>query len=237
MLIEHRAYTLRLGTTESFWDAQRERGADGLRPIVERLIGAFAARSGATDQIVSLYRYDSFEDWQVRLLGLYGQADLQSYFRAVRTLIVCQETKFLVPAPLPDLAVHWGNGRDWLPKVGPVFAAPRALSVVEELTLSLVAGGVPECWKAFREHGLHDDSIVASGLFGVFSTIAGTLNQVLLYRCFPDFEAWSAYRKRLGESSCWKGILHSLAPLTVDATTKLLEPSRVADMSPLFEAP
>ncbi|SAK57055.1 hypothetical protein AWB76_02395 [Caballeronia temeraria] len=235
MLIEHRAYTLRLGTTEAFWDAQNKRGADGLRPITERLIGAFAARSGASDQIVSLYRYDSFDDCQNRLFGLYGQAALRPYFDAVRALIAVQETKFLVPAPLPDLPIQWGSGRDWLPESGPVFAAPRARSVVEEVTLSLNAGGVPHCWEAFREQRLHEDPIASSGLFGVFSSIAGPLNQVLLYRSFPDFEAWCAYRNRIDESSCWNGILHSLAPLTVDAKRKLLEPSRVADMSPLFQ--
>jgi len=235
MIIEHRAYTLRLGTTETFWDAQRKRGVDGLRPIVERLIGAFAAQSGSTDQIVSLYRYDSFDDWQSRLFGLYGHATLRPYFDAVRGLIVCQESKFLVPAPLPDLAFHWGNGRDWLPEFGPIFSAPRARCVVEELTLSLNAGGVAQCWDVFREHELHADPIASSGLFGVFNSIAGRLNQVLLYRRFPDFEAWRAHRKGLNESPCWRGILHSLAPLTIHANSKLLEPSRVEDMSPLFQ--
>ena len=31
MLIEHRSYTLRPGAADLFWDAQRERGDDGLQ--------------------------------------------------------------------------------------------------------------------------------------------------------------------------------------------------------------
>jgi NIPSNAP len=237
MLIEHRAYTLNLGATDLFWNAQRERGEHGLRPILDRLIGAFATRSGTTDQIVSLYRYDSFDDWQTRLFGLYAEPTLQPYLRAVRPLIVRQESRFLMPAPLPELTPRWGNGRDWLPGHGPVFASPRAANIVDELTLSFAAGGVPACWEAFRKHALTDDPVVTTGLFGGFSSIAGALNQVLLYWHFPDVQAWSAHRASLLESVRWKGFLRTMAPSTVAAESKILAPSEVADMSPLFGEP
>lgn len=234
MLIEHRAYTLQLGATELFWDAQRERGDDGLRPILDRLIGSFATQTGPLDQAVSLYRYDSFDDWQSRLFGIYGQAHLQPYFRIVRPLIVRQESKFLAPAPLPELTPHWGNGRDWLPAQGPLFTAARAGSVVEETTLSFAAGGVPACWEAFRQHALADDAIPLQGLFGVFSSIAGALNQVLLYRHFANAEACFAHRAALHQSARWTSFLRTLAPLTAASDSRLLEPSRIVDMSPLF---
>lgn len=238
MLIEHRVYTLKLGSTELFWDAQSERGNDGLKPILDRLIGAFATRCGPADEIVSLYRYDSFDDWHTRLLGLYGQAALQPYFNIVRPLIVRQESKFLVPAPLPELTPHWGNGRDWLPGHAPRFTALHGVShgacIVEETTLSFAAGGVSACWAAFRQHGLVDDTAAMSGLFGAFSTLVGALNQVLLYRCFANAEAWSAHRAALRASTCWSGFLRTLAPLTVGSASRLLEPSRIADMSPMF---
>ncbi|MCG5073266.1 NIPSNAP family protein [Paraburkholderia tagetis] len=234
MLIEHRVYTLAPGTEASFWDAQRERGAHGLRPILERLVGTYAARSGAMDQIVSLYRYDSFEDWHTRLFGLYRQAELQPYFRAVRPLIRHQESRLLAPAPLPELTPLWGNGRDWLPAHGPAFASPRAQSVMEELTLTFAAGGVPACWEAMARHALTDDTVVMTRLCAGFSTIAGTLNQVLLYWQHPDFEAALLHRQRLRESARWNDFLRDLAPVDVHAESRLLAPSRVADMSPLY---
>ncbi|MCY1417382.1 hypothetical protein D9M71_329160 [compost metagenome] len=231
MLIEYRAYTLHLGAEELFWEAQRERGEHGLRPIFERLIGSFATRSGPTDQIVSLYRYDSFEDWHTRLYGIYGQTRLQPYFRVIRPLIARQESKFLLPAPLPELTPHWGNGHDWLPAEGPLFGAD---SLVEQTTLSFSAGGVPACWDAFRQHALGDDPVALNGVFAAFSSIAGALNEVLIYRRFADMPALLEHRRQLRHSQAWTSFLRSLAPLTVASDTRLLAPSRVADMAPLF---
>ncbi|SEB16808.1 NIPSNAP family protein [Paraburkholderia sartisoli] len=234
MLIEHRSYTLRPGAADLFWDAQRERGDDGLQPILERLIGSFATCTGSLDQIVSLYRYDSFDDWQTRLLGLYGRAELQAYFERVRPLIVRQESRFLVPAPLPELTPHWGNGHDWLASQGPLFSAPRRAGVVEETTLDFAAGGVPACWNAFRQHALAEDPAAMEGLFGGFSSVVGALNQVLLYRFFPDVEAWSSHRVALQASAKWNSFMHGIAPLTACSNRQLLAPSRIGDMSPMF---
>lgn len=234
MLIEHRVYTLAPGAEASFWNAQSERGEHGLRPILERLIGTYAARSGATDQIVSLYRYDSFEDWQTRLFGLYRQAALQPYFRAVRPLIRSQESRFLAPAPLPALTPHWGNGQDWLPAHGPVFALPRTGNAMGELTLTFAAGGVPACWEGMARHALRDDAVVMTGLCAGFSSIAGALNQVLLYWHYPDLEASFSHRQGLRESPRWNDFLRALASFDVRAESRLLAPSPVADMSPLY---
>ncbi|WP_434666820.1 NIPSNAP family protein [Paraburkholderia sp. A3BS-1L] len=234
-MIEHRVYTLAPGTEASFWDAQHERGEHGLRPILDRLIGAYAARSGTNDQIVSLYRYDSFEDWQTRLFGLYRHAQLQPYFRAVRPLIRCQESRFLAPAPLPELTPLWGNGgRDWLPAHGPAFTSSRATSVMEELTLTFAAGGVPTCWEAMARHGLTEDAVVMTGLCAGFSTIAGKLNQVLLYWQHSGLDACLLQRQHLRESARWNDFLRELAPVDVHAEGRLLVPSTVADMSPLY---
>ncbi|WP_167282651.1 NIPSNAP family protein [Paraburkholderia sp. Cy-641] len=234
MLIEHRSYTLRAGAADLFWAAQRKRGDHGLQPILERLIGSFAACTGSLDQIVSLYRYDSFDDWQTRLLGLYGEAGLRAYFDCVRPLIVHQESRFLVPAPLTELTPHWGNGRDWLASQGALFDVSRGAGVVEETTLSFSAGGVPACWNVFRQHALAEDPAAMAGLFAGFASIVGSLNQVLLYRCFPDVQAWSAHRAALQRSARWNDFMHEIASLTVRSSRQLLAPSRITDMAPMF---
>ena len=231
MLIEYRAYTLHLGAEALFWEAQRERGEQGLQPIFERLIGVFASRSGAMDQIVSLYRYDSFEDWHSRLHGIYGQARLQPYFRVIRPLIAGQQSKFLLPAPLPELTPHWGNGHDWLPTHGPLFASD---TLVEQTTLSFSAGGVPACWEAFRRHALDDDPLALEGMLGAFASIVGALNEVVILRRFASLAALQEHRRQLRHSPAWTSFLRSLAPLTVASDVRLLEPSQLTDMSPLF---
>ena len=234
MLIEHRAYTLHLGAEARFWEAQKERGPDGLRPILDRLIGSFATRSGAHDQIVSLYRYDGFDDWQSRLMGLYGQSRLQPYFRVVRPLIARQDNCLLAPAPLPGLTPHWGNGRDWLPVDGPLLRQPAQGSVVEETVLRFAAGGVPACWEAWRQHALGDEPAAGDGLLGAFNTVVGPLNQVLLLRQFASGAALEAHRERLRGHPAWLSFLRTLAPLAVASEVRLLQPAPLPDMSPLY---
>ncbi|MCE4546065.1 MULTISPECIES: NIPSNAP family protein [unclassified Caballeronia] len=235
MLIEHRAYTLRPGTSELFWEAQRERGEHGLQAILARLIGAFSTRTGVNDQIVSLYRYDDFDDWQSRLLGLYGRKELLPYFAAVRPLIVRQESSFLTPAPLSGWTPHWGNGQDWLGDRGRRIMSRRGSGVVEEFTLTFSAGGVQMCWEAMGRHRVIDDSGIAAGLIGAFSTIAGELNRVLFYWHFPDLHAWSDHCNSRQTSERWTGFLRELGSHTLAAGSRLLDPSRVADMSPFFD--
>ncbi|MCY1455204.1 hypothetical protein D9M71_723210 [compost metagenome] len=71
-------------------------------------------------------------------------------------------------------------------------------------------------------------------MFAAFSSIAGALNEVLIHRRFPSLAALQEHRQRLRHSPAWTSFLRSLAPLTVASDVRLLEPSRVADMSPLF---
>lgn len=237
MLIEHRTYSLRLGAVGSFWDAQKERGDSGLAPIIERLLATFSAESGDIDQIVSLYRYDDFNDWETRLLGLYKRLELLTYFQAVRPLIVSQESKFLRPSPIPELTPYWGNGNDWRKGHGPLIneALAQSNALFEETTLTFSAGGVPACWGALRQHGLDGQAMMQKSLLGVFSTIAGQLNQVVIYRVFTDMESARAHRKELDNLPAWRAFLASVSPLAVKHQVRLFSPSPVADLSPLFK--
>ena len=83
--------------------------------VGRRLRRTTSAESGATDQIVSLYRYDDFADWETRLMGLYGKPELLPYFKAVRPLIVTQKSSFLRPSPLDGLTPYWGTDTNWRP--------------------------------------------------------------------------------------------------------------------------
>jgi hypothetical protein len=236
MLIEHRTYTLQPGAEALFWQARARHGGRGLAPIIGRLLGAFGARSGPTDQVVSLYRYDSFEDWQTRLFGIYAREELKPYFSAVRPLIVRQESRFLVPAPIAELTPHWGNGRDRLPDHGPVFESDPGRAIVEQTTLSFSPGGVPACWEAFRRHGLVADAAAMEGVFAGFSSIVGALNEVIVLRQFADEGTLFAHRARRAQSAAWQGFMRSLAPHALGTDQRLLAPAPLADMAALFTA-
>src|SRR3546814_17643957 len=82
MILEHRAYTMKPGNLERFYELQVDRGFGLVKPIMERLIGYFTTLSGPAEQVVHLYAFDTLEDWRMRLHGLYPVAALQSYFQA-----------------------------------------------------------------------------------------------------------------------------------------------------------
>lgn len=235
MLIEHRTYTLRLGSERLFWQAQALREPDGLAPILERAIGLFAVRTGPTDQIVGLYRYDDFEDWRSRLLGLPARPQLRAYFEAVRPLIVRQESRFVTPAPIDELSPVWRHGSaDWRPADGPLLAFDPTRARLEQTVLTFSAGGVASCWEAARQSRLHEDPVAVQGWLGAFVTLVGPLNEVMILRAFEDEAALADHRVRRAASGTWQRFLTALSPLVQASDTKVLAPAPISDMAALF---
>lgn len=235
MLIERRCYTLKPGGLAAFWRAQEERGYATVQPILERLIGYFSACSGATDQVVHLYRYDSFDDWKHRLHGLYGVSALEPYFKTVRALMLAQENRFLSPAPLEALSPHWGAGRDWLPEHGPLFdGGTGSAPLVEESTRILLPGTLPAYWAAWRAHGLGAVEAHAASRLGGFVSLVGQQHQVVDYRVHDGFEARQAHHAALAGNPRWQAFMQAIAPLGVSSERQLLQPAPIAALSPLF---
>ncbi|RQU02048.1 NIPSNAP domain containing protein [Burkholderia cenocepacia] len=236
MLIERRTYTLQPGMLNDFWDAQQLR-ADGLSPILQRLIGAFAPVSGMPESVVCLYRYDDFADWQTRLGGLSGNTRLASYFGRVRSMILRQENEFLVPAGLDQATPMWGNGNDWLPAHGASIPVSAQRAVVAETSLTFRAGGVPRFWQAFAQVCLADDTSFADGLLGAFNVTVGPLNRVRIYTRLTSVNDWVARQEVQSWPGTWKSLMNDLSPVLLEVTHTLLRPSPVVDMSPMFIEP
>ena len=235
MLIEHRAYTLKAGCMESFWQAQRDRGYELVKPILDRLIGYFSTMSEPKNQVIHLYRYDSYDDWLKRLQGLYGIAALEPYFKTARTLIVAQENRFLVPAPVVELTPLLGNGNDWLPgdrQYANLASEPALL--VEESVTTLLPGALPAYWQAYRDYGLLAGDAATDHLLGCFVSFVGKQHQVIHYRCYPDFSARQRQREAWVDESKWRIFGDVTAALIVSTENKLLKPVQIAQLSPLF---
>lgn len=235
MLIERRCYTLKIGGLGAFWRAQEDRGYQPVRPILDRLIGYFSAISGPADQVVHLYRYDSFEDWQLRLHGLYAVASLEPYFRTVRALMTAQENAFLKPAPLEALSPIWGEGNDWLPADGPLFEGEHGSQViVEESTHLLLPGTLPAYWAAWSEVGVGAMQADAASQLGSFVNVVGQQHEIRHYRVHASFEARQSDAAALVSDSGWMRFQAAIAPLCVRSDQKLLKPAPMAELSPLF---
>lgn len=238
MLFEHRAYTLKPGATNAFWQAQVDRGFDLVKPILDRSVGYFSACSGPVDQVVHLYRYDSYEDWTTRLHGLYAVAALEPYFKTVRALMVAQENKFLAPAPLIELTPIWGAGNDWLPGQGRPAVATSASgpdAVVEETTAILFPGALPLYWAAYREHGLGTPALGTESLLACFVSVVGRLHQVIHYRRYRSYAERQAFIAERDQDSHWQAFQRAIGPLVASNESKLLRPAPIPLMSPLFD--
>lgn len=236
MLFEYRAYTLRPGNEYAFWDAQLMRGLDPQRrPIMARVVGYFATRTGPVDQIVHLWRFDSYDDWYTRLYSGYGDPANEPYYRKVRALMLAQENRFLAPAPVAELTPLWGNGNDWRTGGAPVAdLASMPDLVIEQTVHQLAPGSMPAFWQAYREKGVRAGAAALDGLLGCFSTLVGQQHQVTQFRMHASAAAWAASAEALRRNVDWAAFLDAVKPLTVGYDSRLMRPSPIAAMSPLF---
>jgi hypothetical protein len=220
MLIERRCYTLKAGGLGAFWRAQDDRGYESVRPILDRLIGYFSAVSGPVDQVVHLYRYDSFEDWQTRLHGLYAVSSLEPYFKT---------------APLEALSPIWNGDRDWLPRDGPLFEGAKSKRVlVEECTHLLMPGTLPAYWAAWADVGVNALESDAASQLGSFVTVVGKQHEVRHYRVHESFDALQLDSDASASDTRWREFSSAIAPYCIRGERQLLLPASIAPLSPLF---
>ena len=236
MLFEKRTYTLRPGCLDAFMQAQEDRGFDIARPILDRLIGYFHTPFGVQDQVVHLYRFDSYDDWMQRLHGLYGVPELEAYFRTVRPLMLAQENEILGPAPLAELTPFWGAGRDAL--AGRALTLPKLAHtdsiLIEESQTLLLPGRMPEYWAQWKSHLSDAGELATARLLGVFTTVVGQQHKVTSLRWHPSLAERNAHGAALHALPQWQAFRAATQPAIAAYQHKLLVPAPLAEMSPLF---
>jgi hypothetical protein len=237
MLFERRAYTLRPGMGARFWELQREwQTPQQIRPLIERTIGYFGTIAGPAEQIVHLYRYDSYDDWRTRLFGIY-RPERAAYFSSARQLLLAQENAFYELAPVDALNPIWGAQRDWLPGSPALPGVPdaTALTVVES-TLDMLPGGLPVYWEAWREHGLQAGALATGQLVATLYSLVGPQHRVLQYRWYRGLEEARAHRVALEADPHLQRLTQAAAPLTVASRHTFLHPSPIPWQQSLFTA-
>jgi hypothetical protein len=237
MLLERRAYTLRPGAAVRFWELQREwQNPQQVRPMIERTIGYFVMLAGPGEEIVHLYRYDSYDDWRARLFGTY-RPERAAYYTAARALLLAQENAFYELAPVDALNPLWHAGRDWLPGVPafPGVADPSGLTIVESM-VDLLPGGLLTYWQAWREHGLAAGAVAVDRLIGTFYSLIGRQHRVLQYRWYHSEDGARAHRAALERDPHWLALAEATRPMTLASRHALLQPSPVPWQQALFTA-
>ena len=233
MIFERRAYTMEPGHVPAFDQAQIDRGFDLVKSYMDRLVGYFSTRTGTADQVVHFYRYDSFDDWNTRLRGLYAVPELTPYFVNTRKIVRRQVNGFYEPLPVDALNPMWGNGNDWLPETGSKLVPLNSERVVEERSFQLRPGGIPFV-EACNTSGIAGLSGMSDRSIGAFMSMVGPLHNVTLWWWFENIAEREARHADLAVNADWQAFIAAITPLLTDQSSLLLTPRPVPEMSPLF---
>ena len=234
MIFERRAYTMEPGHVPNFDQAQIDRGFDLVKSYMDRLVGYFSTRTGTTDQVVHLYRYDSFDDCNARLRGLYAVPELTPYFVNTRKIVRRQVNGFSELLPVDALNPMWGGGHDWLPESGAKLTGLSADVVVEERSFQLRPGGIPAFVEACNACGIAALSGLADRSIGAFMSMTGPLHNITLWWWFENTGEREARVAALTADADWQAFITAIAPLLADRSSLLLTPRPIPEMSPLF---
>ena len=234
MIFERRAYTMEPGHIDAFDKAQIDRGFDLVKPYMDRLVGYFSTRTGVSDQIVHLYRYDDLDDWNKRLRGLYHVPELTPYFVNTRKIVRRQQNGFYEPLPIDPINPLWGGGNDWLPGIGKTLAPLSENLVVEEKVFQLKPGGIPAFVEACNQTGVGTLDAIRRQSIGTLMSMIGNLHTVAFWWWFETSEDRETHAKCLSAAAEWNNFIAEVAAVTLEQSSLLLEPRPIPQMSPLF---
>lgn len=102
-IVEERCYVLHSHVGPADYFALYDRlGRAVQTETLGGLIGYFASEVGELNSIVSLWRYDSFEERQRRRAQLAADPAWKEYLAQIRPMIRTMNNRLLVPMPGPD---------------------------------------------------------------------------------------------------------------------------------------
>ncbi|MDE0794559.1 MAG: NIPSNAP family protein [Alphaproteobacteria bacterium] len=234
MIFERRAYTMEPGHVPAFDKAQTDRGFGLVKSYMDCLVGYFSTRTGVTDQVVHFYRYDSFDDWNTRLRGLYAVPELTPYFVNTRKIVRRQVNGFSELLPVEALNPMWAGGNDWLPETGAKLGALDGDKVIEERAFQLRPGGIPAFVEACNAHGIKALETMDGRTIGAFMSMTGPLHNITLWWWFENTAEREARVATLDALADWQAFIAAITPLLVDQSSLLMTPRPIPEMSPLF---
>ena len=98
MVIDHRTYTLHIGTVATFMDLFEKEGLEPQVRILGNFMGLFRTEIGNINQIIMMFGFEDAGDRQRRRDRLYLDPAFQSYLMKVRPLLKEQEVRLLTPS-------------------------------------------------------------------------------------------------------------------------------------------
>lgn len=105
MLVEERIYTLQPATANAYLKAYEAEGMAIQKRILGRMVGYFQTEFGELNQVVHMWAYEDLNERAQRRAALFADPGWLAYLPKVRSFILKQENRLLVPAPF--MQVKW----------------------------------------------------------------------------------------------------------------------------------
>jgi len=99
MVVDFRAYTLRIGSVQAFLEMFQNEGLEPQQRILGNFMGLYRTEIGDVNQIVMMFGYADAGERERRRAALYKDPAFAAYLKKVRDLIVRQEVRLLATAP------------------------------------------------------------------------------------------------------------------------------------------
>lgn len=115
MILEERCYTLAPGNIAAYWALYTPDIVEVMAPMRPHMLGYYVSDTGTLNQIVHLWRFDSYEQRSQKRDALAADPTWQAHLGRIRKLCLKQETRILRPSPVAGLAPL--GGHEALPKV------------------------------------------------------------------------------------------------------------------------
>jgi hypothetical protein len=100
MVIDFRAYTLKVGAVQTFLDLFEKEGLEPQKRVLGNFMGLYRTEIGPNiNQIIMMFGYADTGERERRRAALYKDPAFDAYLKKARELITAQEVRLLVAAP------------------------------------------------------------------------------------------------------------------------------------------
>jgi hypothetical protein len=100
MVVDFRAYTLKVGAVQAFMELFEKEGLEPQKRVLGNFMGLYRTEIGPDiNQIIMMFGYPDAGERERRRAALYKDAAFAVYLKKARELIAAQEVRLLVPAP------------------------------------------------------------------------------------------------------------------------------------------
>ncbi|PBB27778.1 NIPSNAP family protein [Mesorhizobium sp. WSM4312] len=101
MIVEHRTYTFRPGTVDSWMQKYEAEGLPVQKKHLNRFLGLYVSEIGHLHTTVLMWGYDSLADREARRAAMYADPDWQKFIGEVWALNAIQSQDVMIMNPAP----------------------------------------------------------------------------------------------------------------------------------------